>query len=62
MSRYIFRGCPRCGGDLYVNYHDSKPDDWQCLQCGHHPDRLANPRLGKVGEPGRSDRFRKSLL
>lgn len=32
MTRFHFRGCPRCGGDLYLT-----PDDWQCLQCGHSP-------------------------
>ena len=32
MSRFRFRGCPRCGGDLYLNQ-----GDWQCLQCGRHP-------------------------
>ena len=32
MTRFHFRGCPRCGGDLYLT-----PDDWQCLQCGRSP-------------------------
>lgn len=31
MALYQFRGCPRCGGDLYLNQ-----GDWQCLQCGRH--------------------------
>ena len=41
MTRYIMRGCPRCGGDLYVNEQYYRRDDWQCLQCGryrHQPD------------------------
>ena len=66
MSRFILRGCPHCGGDLYVNYHDSNQDGWLCLQCGRHPDRRANLRSGagqgKAGAPGRNDRIRKSLL
>ena len=32
MSRFQFRGCPRCGGDLYLNQ-----GDWQCLHCGRYP-------------------------
>ena len=39
MTRYILRGCQRCGGDLYVNYHDAGQGDWLCLQCGRHPRR-----------------------
>ncbi|MEW6034708.1 MAG: hypothetical protein AB1603_07635 [Chloroflexota bacterium] len=26
------RGCPSCGGDLYVDMYD--PQDLKCLQCG----------------------------
>lgn len=32
MTRFQFRGCPRCGGDLFINQ-----GDWQCLQCGRYP-------------------------
>ena len=32
MTRFHFRGCPRCGGDLHLNQ-----GDWQCLQCGRYP-------------------------
>ena len=32
MSSFRFRGCPRCGGDLYLNQ-----GDWQCLHCGRYP-------------------------
>ena len=32
MGRFVFRGCRRCGGDLFVNQ-----GDWQCLQCGRYP-------------------------
>ncbi len=32
MGRFVFRGCRRCSGDLFVNQ-----GDWQCLQCGRYP-------------------------
>ena len=41
MTRYIFRGCRRCGGDLYVDFENRRDSDWICLQCGHHPKRSA---------------------
>ena len=28
--RWILKGCPRCGGDLY-----SESPGFTCLQCGH---------------------------
>ena len=66
MARYIFRGCPRCGGDLYLNYQHSSMDDWRCLQCGHHPRRAINARAkplrSKAGDPGLNNRIRQSLL
>ena len=31
VSRFVLRGCPRCGGDLFLN-----EGDWQCLQCGRY--------------------------
>ena len=41
MTRYVFRGCRRCGGDLYINYENRRNADWLCLQCGHHPEPRA---------------------
>ena len=29
--RWRLKGCPRCRGDLNVDYHD----EWCCLQCGY---------------------------
>lgn len=29
--RWLLRGCPRCGGDLY-----SEGSELVCLQCGYH--------------------------
>ena len=26
---FWFKGCAKCGGDLFM-----KEEDWQCLQCG----------------------------
>lgn len=51
MTRYIFRGCPRCGGDLYINYHHGNQDHWRCLQCGRHPcRRQAHPPASSRGD------------
>lgn len=58
MTRFHFRGCPRCGGDLYLT-----PDDWQCLQCGrsHRPATAAaamavqNPPPAESGLPDNAD-------
>lgn len=52
-SRWILKGCPRCGGDLY-----SEEDYFTCLQCGNHlevkdgPDKRTE-RL-PVGAAGKS--------
>ena len=47
MTRYILRGCPRCGGDLYVDDQYLRKDDWLCLQCGHYRHRpLPQPPAG----------------
>ena len=46
LTRYIMRGCPRCGGDLHINEQYYRKDDWQCLQCGryqHRPDPRPRP-------------------
>ena len=50
MTRYIFRGCQRCGGDLYLNNDEQRQeqDDWQCLQCGRYRHR-------KPPQPGVND-------
>jgi len=34
MSRWRLKACPRCQGDVYVDYD---ADGWfeQCLQCSH---------------------------
>lgn len=29
-TRWRLKGCPRCGGDLYLN----DDGEWECLQCG----------------------------
>lgn len=35
MSNWSFKGCPRCGGDMYADRDDD--GDWyeHCLQCSH---------------------------
>ena len=50
MTRYIFRGCPRCGGDLYLNEQHDAPDDWQCLQCGRYRSRRRQPAPAQVSD------------
>jgi hypothetical protein len=45
------KGCPRCGGDLFVN---ENRDGWseQCLQCGYEKDSKAvfrSPQKSGVG-------------
>jgi predicted nucleic-acid-binding Zn-ribbon protein len=39
----VFRKCPKCGGQLFVNY-----EELECIQCGYveYPDNDYNPRLG----------------
>ena len=55
VTRYILRGCPRCGGDLFIHDQYQRKDDWLCLQCGRyrHRGRLrpagnAFPRCGSA--------------
>ena len=49
--RWILKGCPRCGGDLY-----SEESGFTCLQCGHRevsnePDkRTARLPVGAAGK------------
>ena len=55
MSRFQFRGCPRCGGDLYLNQ-----GDWQCLHCGRYPlpasaAAMAIPPRPAAGAPVNAD-------
>ena len=28
------KGCPRCGGDLYLGWHQAFGSFYTCLQCG----------------------------
>ncbi len=53
-----FKGCPKCGGDLFV---DCDLDGWyeECLQCGYLHDLKT---ILKVGEekPGRSAKLKKA--
>ncbi|MBA7676443.1 hypothetical protein ES703_84684 [subsurface metagenome] len=50
--RWILKGCPRCGGDLYGDELG-----FTCLQCGHtevknEPDIRAYPvPVGAAGKP-----------
>jgi len=35
-KRWRFKGCPKCGGDLFPEYDIETGDtDMSCLQCGH---------------------------
>ncbi len=47
MSRWRLKGCPRCGGDLFI---EKDLDNWyeQCLQCSY---RLELKNIDKVKEP-----------
>lgn len=42
-----FKGCPRCGGDIFVDYDHY---GWyeRCLQCGYNLDRGSNFRINYV--------------
>ena len=39
VTRYILRGCRRCGGDLLLHDQYHRKDDWQCMQCGRYRHR-----------------------
>ena len=41
MTQYLFRGCGRCGGDLYIDNQYGRDGDWICLQCGRYRYRQA---------------------
>lgn len=47
MPRWRLKGCPRCGGDLFI---EKDLDNWyeQCLQCSY---RLELKNIDKVKEP-----------
>ena len=42
----IFKGCPRCGGDVA-----SPLDEPYCIQCGHRPGISELPFLGEPSSP-----------
>ncbi len=58
MVMWKFKGCPRCGGDVFI---DRDLDNWyeQCLQCSYRCDlkRLAEfkeqPPIVHVGPRGK---------
>jgi hypothetical protein len=54
MSRWRLKGCPRCGGDVYI---DKDLDNWyeQCLQCSY---RLELRRINTFKEPVSSGEMR----
>ena len=63
VTRYILRGCHRCGGDLFLHDQYHRDDDWLCMQCGryrHRPGRGQPPpatdtpptRRRRCGGPG----------
>jgi hypothetical protein len=37
MSRWRYRCCRACGGDLFFTSDDFE-HYWECLQCGRHQD------------------------
>jgi ribosomal protein S27AE len=47
MSRWRLKGCPRCGGDVFI---DKDLDNWyeQCLQCSY---RVELRRINTYKEP-----------
>ena len=42
MTTFRFKGCPRCGGDLYLD-EDEYGKFLSCLQCGFLRDVAINP-------------------
>ena len=54
MSRWRLKGCPRCGGDVYI---DKDLDNWyeQCLQCSY---RVELRRVNAFKEPVSSGEMR----
>ena len=47
----LFKGCPRCAGDLYV-HADSYDEYVQCLQCGYMAVYKPEPAQGEVTAVG----------
>jgi DNA-directed RNA polymerase subunit RPC12/RpoP len=43
----VFKGCARCGGDLYRE-EDIGEDNIVCLQCGHRVSVPAKPVYGRA--------------
>lgn len=52
MTNWRLRGCPRCGGDLYISKDEY--DTWHeaCLQCGYVSELK---KVGAKPEPARAD-------
>ena len=43
VTRYILRGCRRCGGDLFLHNQYDRKEDWQCMQCGRYRHQRSLP-------------------
>lgn len=53
MGMWKFKGCPRCGGDLFI---ERNLDGWyeQCLQCSYKHELRDLSKLGKhAGREGK---------
>ena len=54
-SKYLFKACPRCKGDLCLDQGDRglsrTPADYVCLQCGRSIDAISLPALMSAGGP-----------
>jgi DNA-directed RNA polymerase subunit RPC12/RpoP len=47
-------GCPRCGGDIFIDGNDKEQPEVKCLQCGYTRDVILVkplPAVNKVGRP-----------
>ena len=46
MGMWKIKGCPRCGGDLFI---EKDLNGWheQCLQCSYNHELRDLPKLGK---------------
>lgn len=53
-SMWKFRACPKCGGDLFVDYD---VNGWyeQCLQCGYMHDLKSVLEIKKQPGEGKED-------
>jgi ribosomal protein S27AE len=55
MTRWKVKGCPRCGGDMFI---DRDLDSWyqQCLQCSYRVELKPLSRFKEaVGTAGKHD-------